>query len=477
MLQTVMLWCTEMTERELAASVVMVGIDGHDLDDAFREAYARSPFAGVILFGRNVQSLEQLRALNDKIRALHDPQPLVAIDQEGGPVARLQRGVEELPPMMALGATGSSELCEQAGEQLAFDLRRVGVTIDFAPVLDLAIDPLNTVIGSRAFGGDPRRVSELATAFIRGMERGGMLAVGKHFPGHGATALDSHLELPVIEATEEVMRERELLPFAVIAARTSLMAAHVLARAFDPKMPASVSPRLLTGLLRDEWHYDGAVFTDCLTMQAIARDYEGGTVGGAAAAISAGADCALISQDVELAERAVDEIVKRVAPQRLREASQRMMRLRMSVQPPIALDAQARYHGIGMEIARRAVTKVRGEAHFERDATVMISVPQDPAPSDTEALLAQISGGRRPIVLMRRAHIYERQAHAIREILDRHPDAVLVSAREPFDIALFPQARTVFAIYGDGEVSLAGLEAVLFGVCEPKGAIPVELSA
>ncbi len=465
-----------MTQRELAASVVMVGIDGPELDDDFQKAYARSPFGGVILFGRNIETLAQVRTLSASIRALNDPQPLVAIDQEGGSVARLQHGVEELPPMMALGAIGSPELCEQAGEQLAFDLRRVGVTIDFAPVLDLAIDPRNTVIGSRAFSGHPERVIELASAFIRGMERGGVLAVGKHFPGHGATAVDSHLELPVIEASQEIMRVRELPPFKAVAARTSLMAAHVLARAFDAKMPASVSHRLLTGLLRDEWHYDGAVFTDCLTMRAIARDYEGGTVGGAAAAISAGADCALISQDVELAERAVDEIAKRVAPERLHEASQRLMRLRMSVQAPIELDARPRYGGIGAEIARRAVTKVRGDSHFEREATVMISMPQDPEPSDAEALIVSLARDtRRPIVLMRRAHIYERQAQAIRGILARRPDAVLVSAREPFDIPLFPQARHVFAIYGDGDVSLAGLLDVLFGTLEPKGVLPVEL--
>lgn len=455
----------------------MVGIDGLQLPDDFHTTYARSPFGGVILFARNIQTLAQTRALSDTIRALGDPQPLVAIDQEGGPVARLQHDVEEFPPMMALGAIGDSELCERAGEQLAFDLRRVGVTIDFAPVLDLAIDPLNTVIGSRAFGGDPQRVTELASAFIRGLERGGMLAVGKHFPGHGATAMDSHLELPVIDATQAVMRERELPPFRAVAARTSLMAAHVLARAFDEKMPASVSQRLLTGLLRDEWKYDGAVFTDCLTMQAIARDFAGGTVGGAAAAIAAGADCALISQDLELAERAIDEIATRVAPERLREASQRVMRLRTSARPPVELNASAPYPGIGAEIARRAVTKVRGDTHFDRTTTATICVPQDPEPSDVDALLAQIAReARRPIVLMRRAHIYDRQARAVREILARHPDAVLVSTREPFDIPLFPQARHVFAIYGDGAVSLAALDEVLFGAYEPTGTLPVDLS-
>src|SRR5579862_5955537 len=245
-----------MSSRELAASVVMVGVAGLELDATFREAYAATPFGGVILFGRNVKSMAQVRALADSLRALHNPSPLVAIDQEGGRVARLRDGVTELPPMMALGAAGSTSLCEQAGEQLAFDVRRAGVSVDFAPVLDLAVDPRNVAIGARAFGDNAAVVSDLSRAFIAGMERGGIAAVGKHFPGHGDTATDSHTDLPVVEATEEVLRSRDLRPFQALPASASIMAAHVIARAFDPATPASLSHRLLTDLLRNEWKFD-----------------------------------------------------------------------------------------------------------------------------------------------------------------------------------------------------------------------------
>ncbi len=492
------------TVRELAASVVMVGIDGLHLDEAFREAYRRTPFAGIILFGRNVESVEQVRALTDELRALGDPAPLIAIDQEGGRVSRIRGGVEEFPPMMALGATGSSQLCEQAGEQLAFDLRRAGVTVDYAPVLDLAIDPMNTVIGARAFGSDPKRVGELGLSFLRGMERGGMKGVVKHFPGHGATSTDSHLALPVIEATEDVLRKRDLAPFKHVLAHASIMSAHVIARALDPQTPATLSKRVLTDLLRGEWGYDGAVFTDCLTMDAIARFF-GGTVSGAASAIAAGADCALISHGLDLAEQAVDAIAERVSHERLREASQRVMRLRTSACAPLSIDAKPPFIGVGRTIAQRAVTHVRGDTRTDLSSAIVVSFQNEkvadgaeeriyvqlwPKNYGVDALLAQIDPaedevewllrsleerGLRPIVLARRAHVYDRQLHAIRRIVARYPEAIVISTREPFDIPLFSTAKHVLAIYGDGDVSLAGLFDVLSGRYAPQGALPVEL--
>lgn len=480
-----------MTSHDLAASVVMVGLEGLSVDDCFVDAYRRTPFAGVILFGRNVESLSQVRALTDELRALGTPPPLIAIDQEGGRVARLRDGVEELPPMMALGAARSTELSERAGEQLAFDVRRAGVTIDFAPVLDLAVDARNTVIGARSFGSEPRAVATVARAFLRGMERGGMKGVAKHFPGHGATSEDSHLALPVIEASEAVLRERDLAPFEFVAPDVSIMAAHVIARALDPATPASLSHELLTNLLRKEWKYDGAVFTDCLTMDAIARFF-GGTANGAALAIDAGADCALVSHGLALAEEAVEEIARRCKPERVREARDRLMRLRNAAAAPIALDAPAPWPGIGRDIARAATTLVRGEARMDPATSVVVSFESETTEGaqGTVAEHPRLGGeqitlplepdavpnvAKRPIIISRRAHIYLKQARAIERLIEAHPDAMLVSAREPFDISLFPQAKHVIAIYGDGEVSMRGLRDVLVDGAPANGTLPVVL--
>src|SRR6202041_2859121 len=154
------------------------------------------------LFPRNLENVEQIRRLTAAIeRALGDAlPPLIGVDQEGGAVARLQSGVVALPSMMALGATRDSDLARRAGRRLGADLRALGINLDFAPVLDLALEARNTVIGTRSFGEDPLLVSDLGCAFADGLRASGVIAVGKHFPGHGATSTDSHVALPVVEA-------------------------------------------------------------------------------------------------------------------------------------------------------------------------------------------------------------------------------------------------------------------------------------
>ncbi|MBV8067102.1 MAG: glycoside hydrolase family 3 protein, partial [Candidatus Eremiobacteraeota bacterium] len=169
-----------MTIGELARGVVMAGIADASID-------ARLPrLAGYLLFGASDASLPAVRALTDTLRARDgNPPPLIAIDQEGGVVMRLRNGVEPMPPMMALGAANDLELAGRAGDQVAFDLRRAGITLDFAPVLDLALEPGNTVIGTRSIGADPSRVAALGSVFARGLQRGGVQPCYKHFPGHG----------------------------------------------------------------------------------------------------------------------------------------------------------------------------------------------------------------------------------------------------------------------------------------------------
>jgi beta-N-acetylhexosaminidase len=494
----------------LAAGVIVAGFDATSLDEAAAARLRRVPFGGFILFARNVESLAQVRALTDVLRSFDEPAPLLTIDQEGGRVARIREGMEELPSMMALGATRDPSLALRAGEQLAFDLRRGGFAHDFAPVVDLALDPRNTVIGARAFGQTPSLVIEMAGAFMRGLQRGGVAATLKHFPGHGDTSIDSHLELPVIRTDAATLRSRDLAPFQALSAdAASMMAAHVVACAFDEAVPASLSPRLLTGLLRDEWQYDGVCFTDCLQMDAIARGV--GTVDGVAAAIAAGADCAIVSHDAELAEAAAEHLASevragRIPHERLDEAFERVMRLRHAAPEPIALDAPAQHPHIGREIARRAVTRIRGIAHADPTASFAISfsgtttegaqgtlagaaslssqapalqerfAPLEPSDDDVRALVDAIAASRRrPIVMMRRAHILAAQARAVAAILERFPDTLLVSVREPYDCALFPQARHLLATYGDDAVSLGGLADVIFGDGLATGVLPVDI--
>jgi len=325
--------------RRAAANVVLTGLSEEALRDGFACRVASYPFGGFIFFDRNAKTRESLRALTDRLRACY-PQlpPILAIDQEGGSVMRLREGVEALPPASDLGATEDEGLCERIGTRCAFDLRRAGCNLNFAPVLDLAVEPRNTVVGSRAFGSDPRIVARLAGAFARGLENGGVVATFKHFPGHGSTIVDSHVALPVVELDEVTLRARDLLPFTILAPRArAMMTAHVVVPALDAQLPATLSPRVHS-ILREEFGFKGVCFTDCLQMAAIADVV--GSVEGAIAALRAGADMAIVSHNLDLAVEVVERIECAVEGgelswDRLSQASGRVDALRSQLAPPL----------------------------------------------------------------------------------------------------------------------------------------------
>ncbi len=325
--------------RRLAASVVVTGVLDEDLDDA---TFARYPFGGFVFFDRNTKTLSQLRGFTDRLRGRYGQiAPILAIDQEGGRVMRLRNGVAPMPAAAALGAAGDERLAEATGARCAYDLRRAGCNVNFAPVLDLALEEKNEVIGDRSFGRDAAAVTRMASAFARGLEGGGVVATFKHFPGHGATTIDSHEALPVVVDDEATLRERDLVPFAAVAPHArAFMTAHVVVRALDETLPATLSPRILQKMLREEFGFCGVCFTDCLEMGAIAHGT--GSVDGAVAALAAGADALTVSHAPGLAVEIVERIVRDarrgvLALERLRQAAARMHALRTQLQEPLAL--------------------------------------------------------------------------------------------------------------------------------------------
>ena len=476
------------TTLDLACGVIVTG---------FSQRPNRS-FAGYILFARNLESVEGARALADALRAGTQPAPIVAIDQEGGRIMRLRNGVEPMPAMMALGAVADAQLTFDAGAAMAHDLRRMGCTLDFAPVLDLALDPGNTVIGTRAVGTSTELVSRIGGAFARGLQSRGITPTFKHFPGHGATAFDTHLSAARLDADEATLRGRDLVPFrSCLRDDATIMASHVAVPAIDGDRPASISPRFLTNILRDEWRFDGVCFTDCMQMDAIAKSV--GTVRGVTAAIAAGADCALVSHDPDLAYEAAHYLAHAVERgdvplARLQEANARVLRLRARAQEPLDLDALGPHPGIGRRIAREAVTLVRGEprgagladyAIIFGDGSLAAHAPAleerplalDPDEDALAAMLDDIrQSPRRVLVLSYRAHLYPRQARAIDAILAHAPNALVVSTGEPYDLPLFARARHVLACYGNDELALAGLADVVFLGAPCNGVLPIALA-
>lgn len=484
--------------RALAARVVCAGFEGADPAGApLKELRALGP-GGIILFARNVTSRARTAELVAAVHGAVAEPPFVAIDQEGGRVARLRHAVE-LPPMMALGATADRELARRAGAQVGRDLRRIGVDVDFAPVVDLALEPRSTVIGARAFGADPALVAVLGVALAEGLASEGVTATAKHFPGHGATEVDSHVALPVLETDLATLRARELVPFAaaVRAGIGAVMVAHVVVRALDAERPASLSPAAIDGLLRGELGFRGAIFTDCLEMSA-AQGF-GGTPAAAVMALQAGADCVIVSHRLELARAVVDEIEQAVDDGRLTVARLEASAARLAALRNTRLwEEEADDAEIGLEIARRAVTVLRGRSALEAGVPVAVvsfedessdwvgevdraslnaalrrrglrseqmRVSRTPAPEDLELLHSVLDGlGKRELVIVsRRADLFPAQRAAIESLIARAPHAIVVSAREPYDAAVLDRARSLLCIYGDQQVCFDGLADVLTG--------------
>jgi beta-N-acetylhexosaminidase len=296
--------------ERLSGELLVSGFEGTVLDAPLEAALRAGRRAGVILFRRNIESLEQVAALNARVaRSAGDVPLLVSVDQEGGRVERLKAPFPELPPMRELGRTGDIRRIEDAGRAVGRALAELGFTLDFAPVLDVDSNPDNPVIGDRAFSDDPATVARLAAAFARGLAAGGVLACGKHFPGHGDTDKDSHLDLPFVRHDAARLRSVELAPFAALAGELpALMSAHVVYDALDPGVPATLSHRIATELLRGELGFRGVLFSDDLEMRALADRY---TVEEAAiGAIAAGCDVLLVCRDAELADRAHEALCR-----------------------------------------------------------------------------------------------------------------------------------------------------------------------
>jgi beta-N-acetylhexosaminidase len=281
---------------------------------------------GVILFARNIEAPEQVAELSHDVQSLASETPLwVSVDQEGGRVARLRAPFTEWPPMAVLGRAGDATLASRFAAALAAELKAVGITLDYAPVLDIHTNPKNPVIGDRALAEDAAMVGKLGAAIVRGLQDNGVAACGKHFPGHGDTAVDSHVELPVVEHPPDRIRRVECVPFrdAIAAGVGFMMTAHVLVPAIDEDQPATLSRRIVYDLLRDELGFEGVILSDDLEMKALAATYS--ITDAAVQAIAAGCDGVLVcralvddrGRDIEVQASVLEALVHAVEDGRI----------------------------------------------------------------------------------------------------------------------------------------------------------------
>ncbi len=319
-----------MPIRHHLGQLFMVGIPDPTLTSETRAQLQELHPGGVILFKRNYRNLDTLAALCEEVHALlPDQPPLIALDHEGGRVHRLAPPFTHFPPAAKIGLTGSATLAQQIGQAMGAELSSIGIDLDFAPVLDVHTNPANTVIGDRAFASDPQLAGIFGCAQARGLRAGGVIPCGKHFPGHGATFMDSHHDLPHDARSQEDIEKADLQPFRMAIAEEieMLITAHVVYPALDPDFPATLSQRIITDILREQLGFRGVVITDDLEMGAIMR--HGGVERAAVQALQAGADMLLVCHQLDLALRARDTCLTaldagELAPTRIEEARQRI---------------------------------------------------------------------------------------------------------------------------------------------------------
>jgi beta-N-acetylhexosaminidase len=302
--------------RRQVGQLAIAGFDGHTIPAELRAVAREFDLGGVIFFARNVESPEQVADLSREAQSLARELPLwVSVDQEGGRVARLKTPFTVWPPMRTLGRSGDEQLAARFARALATELKAVGISLDYTPVLDIHTNPANPVIGDRALAERADDVARFGRVIIETLQGAGIAACGKHFPGHGDTSTDSHFDLPLIEHPPDRLEAVELVPFrAAIEARVAaIMSAHILVPALDAERPATLSAAAIDGLLKKKLGFGGMALTDDIGMKAISSRY--GVEEATLLSVSAGCDAVLMCATGHEAQAAALEGVIRAAEQ------------------------------------------------------------------------------------------------------------------------------------------------------------------
>lgn len=298
-----------MNLRTLIGQLCIFGFDGTSVPAYIRQLISEESLAGVILFKRNIESKEQLTELIRELKSIKKDRPLfVSVDHEGGRVFRLPPPFTKIPTAREIAA-GEESLPFEIGSLMGRELREVGFNLNYAPVLDVDTNSYNPIIGDRSFSSDPEIVAMKALELVRGIRSEKILPCGKHFPGHGDTSKDSHLELPIVDHSLSRLEKIELVPFiaAIQDSIEMLMTAHVLYPQLDPDFPATLSKKIITGLLREKLNYSGVIISDDFLMKAIADRYGLGEAG--RLFLEAGGDILLICRE-ESAQLEVTDFIE-----------------------------------------------------------------------------------------------------------------------------------------------------------------------
>jgi beta-N-acetylhexosaminidase len=514
---------TRMTLAEKIGQMLIVDFGGVELTTQWRSHLQNHHIGGVILFAKNVQSAAQVRDLCADLQTLGgEGRPLfISIDQEGGIVNRLQFDEAPLSPgNMALGAAANDDYVYQTSLACGAYMRALGINLNFAPCVDVNNNAANPIIGIRSFGESPERVSRYGTLSARGYRDAGMLPCAKHFPGHGDTALDSHLQLQSVAHERPRLDEVELAPFRALIDENveMIMTAHIVFPALDAKpVPATLSAPILTGLLRRDLGFNGVIITDSMSMHAIAGNYGAGPA--AVASVLAGADivlaCGELGVQVETAQALLAAAESGQLPlERIDDAVRRILSLKewLARQPPPRTTEPGVYDYM-RQVARAGITLVKNEgqllplrpgrrtlllsptrlpvspngeiaaafplASLLGKAGVVVSEHtfdlQQPA-LDTTALQAALADADVVVAcLYARGRLSGVQLELAELLRASNKPVLAVSINSPYVLMDIPWVPTYVCTYGYTQPTMEALAEVLSGQVRPLGRLPVSI--
>ena len=508
-----------MEIREMLGQKLVFGFHGTQLTEEFKALIRRYKIGNVILFLRNVESASQLRQLCSDIQTLIREETgypaFIIIDQEGGMVSRLPEDAVDVPGAMALAATGDPENTRLASQITIRQLRGLGANFNMAPVLDVNSNPANPVIGVRSFGDDPERVAAFGCESIAPYADSGVLCCVKHFPGHGDTAVDSHLGLPRVDKTEEELEQLELIPFrrAIAAGAPAVMMSHVLfPNIADDQLPCTMSRRMVTDLLRNKLGFRGLVLTDCMEMLAIQKHY--GTPQGVVASIRAGVDLAEISSRMDLEEasaKAVNEAAARgeLNLQEIQESVERILKFKQQLftAPDAALCNLQRDRQAAWNMSRQAVSQVGGNPFRADEKTFFcgcadyrvsgaaneegrkatfpefmaqhfgarcLLTSKDPMEEEIQEVVRQAAGAGKIVLGTCNGHLFAGQQQLAAALFHLQKPMAVVALRNPYDLSGLPETLWKLCSYDYDAPALAGVAEVLSGGAA-TGVCPVKL--
>ncbi|MGG1574305.1 glycoside hydrolase family 3 protein [Fictibacillus sp. NRS-1165] len=489
---------------------------------------------GVILFRENVVTTDQTAKLvADYQEAAEKNGLLISIDQEGGIVTRLQSGTD-FPGNMALGAARSPELAEKVGKAIGEELNALGINFNLAPSLDVNNNQDNPVIGTRSFGEDPQLVSDMGTAYIKGLQSTNTAGAAKHFPGHGDTAVDSHIGLPEVPYDLERLKKVELYPFqkAMDAGVDAIMTAHVTFPKVDPStaiskkdgstiaIPATLSHKVLTELMRDDMGFKGVITTDALNMQAISDHF--GPVDSAIRAVKAGSDIVLMPVGLEAVANGLYDAVKKgeIREQRLNESVERLLTLKVKrsifkqeqpkdvnklIENAQKVVGSPEHKQLEKEAANKSITLLKNDKALplskEGNGQVVVignSYVEDLAsqvkrvypnsvmiksagPSLTADQLQTVKSAKAVIVGTYTSTVAGRapdsaQMKLVNQVINESSSPVIgIGTRNPYDIIAYPNADAYIAQYNFKTASFAASADTIFGLNNPTGKLPVTI--